>query len=183
MQKKLLLLALSVGYLTVTSCSKEELVTDTPQPVDLNKTDPHICTVFYAESKGDSAVAKKPTAFGERATFWKIGENIRIKFLNGDPALQNRVKAVANQWMQHANVHYNYVNTWEDADIRIAFKWNNDGGSWSYVGTGCRDNRIAQAAPTMNFGWFDAYTSDDEIRRTTLHEFGFSDNFCGSLPG
>lgn len=171
MLKKLLLLALSASCLAVTSCSKKELdTTDTPQPVGLNNTDPHLCTALYVESKGDSASGKRVTAYGERATFWRMGENIRIKFMNGDPTLQNRVRTVANQWMQHANVHYSYVNSWEDADVRIAFKWNNDGGSWSYVGTDCR--KIASANPTMNFGWFDAYTTDDEIRRVTLHEFG-----------
>lgn len=171
MLKKLIFLAVSAGCLTLTSCSKKELDTlDTPQPSALNNTDPHICTELYAKSKGDSTTGKRVTAFGERATFWMGGENIRVKFLNGDPALQNRVKTVANQWMQHANVHFSYVNTWEDSDIRIAFKWNNDGGSWSYVGKDCR--KIAQANPTMNYGWFDAFTSDDEIRRVTLHEFG-----------
>jgi len=171
MLNKFLLLTLSVGCLAVTSCSKKDLdTTDTPQPVGLNNTDPHLCTVLHAEAKGDSAAGQRTTAFGERASFWQMGENIRIKFMNGDPTLQNKVKTVANQWMQHANVHYSYVNTWEEADIRIAFKWNNDGGSWSYVGKDCR--LIAAANPTMNFGWFDAYTSDQEIQRVTLHEFG-----------
>jgi hypothetical protein len=169
MLKRLLFLAVSAGCIMLTSCSKKELdAAEAPQPVGLNNTDPHLCTELYAESKGDSS--KRTTAFGERATFWGYGENIRVKFLNGDLVLQNRVKAVANQWMQYANVHFSYVDAWEESDIRIAFKWNGDGGSWSYVGTDCR--KIASANPTMNFGWFDAYTSDEEIRRVTLHEFG-----------
>lgn len=173
MLRRLLLLALSASCLTVTSCSKEEVeATDTPQPVGLTNTDPHICTELYPDSTagGEPTSGRGPSAFGERATFWRVGENVRIKFLNGDATLQSRVMAVANQWMQDANVHYSYVGAWEEADVRIAFRWNGDGGSWSYVGTYCR--RIPSANPTMNFGWFDAFTSDDEIRRVTLHEFG-----------
>ncbi|MBJ6141774.1 matrixin family metalloprotease [Hymenobacter sp. BT559] len=169
MLKQLLFLTVSAGCLALTSCSKKELAdSDTPQPGVRNNTDPHLCTALYAKVEGDSS--KRTTAFGERSTFWMASENIRVKFMNGDPTLQNRVKAVANEWMQHANVHFSYVTASEDSDIRIAFKWNNDGGSWSYVGKGCR--QIAQASPTMNFGWFDASTSDEEIRRVTLHEFG-----------
>jgi hypothetical protein len=98
------------------------------------------------------------------------GENIRVKFLNGDLALHNRIRAVADQWMQYANVRFTYVGLSEEADIQIGIKWGGNTGSGSVLGTACR--LIPQGSPTMNFGWFDSSTSDEEIRRTTLHEFG-----------
>ena len=55
-----------------------------------------------------------------------------------------------------------------NADIRIDV--NGDGSSWSYIGTDAE--RINQNNPTMNFGWFNDSSSDSEIQRTTLHEFG-----------
>lgn len=54
-----------------------------------------------------------------------------------------------------------------DSDIRISF---NSGGSWSYIGTGAKT--ISQSEATMNFGWFDDQTADDEFSRTVIHEFG-----------
>ncbi len=56
----------------------------------------------------------------------------------------------------------------EDADIRVAFQQGN--GSWSYLGTVCRQIRVDQ--PTMNYGWLTPDSTDDELRRVVLHEFG-----------
>src|SRR5262249_35427714 len=56
-----------------------------------------------------------------------------------------------------------------DTDIRIAFQQGN--GSWSYIGTLCRQIR-PQEKPTMNYGWLTPGSSDDEVRRVVLHEFG-----------
>lgn len=43
-------------------------------------------------------------------------------------------------------------------------------GSWSYLGSS--NLRIAADKPTMNFGWFNDNTPDDEFSRTIIHEFG-----------
>jgi hypothetical protein len=56
----------------------------------------------------------------------------------------------------------------EDADIRVAFQQGN--GSWSYLGTVCRQISVDQ--PTMNYGWLTPDSTDDELRRVVLHEFG-----------
>jgi hypothetical protein len=170
MLRKLLFLTVSAGSMALTSCSKKELDNpDTPQPSVSNKEEIHICTEVHFKTEGDST--KRVTGFGDRAKFWQWGENIRVQFLNGDPALQNRVRAVADQWMQHANVRFTYVGLSEVADIRIGIKWGGDPGSWSAIGTDCRNNQNPNS-PTMNFGWFDANTTNDEISRVTLHEFG-----------
>jgi hypothetical protein len=55
-----------------------------------------------------------------------------------------------------------------DSDIRISFTPGI--GSWSYIGTVAKS--ISQSDPTMNFGWFDDETSDEEFSRTIIHEFG-----------
>jgi serralysin len=53
-------------------------------------------------------------------------------------------------------------------DIRIAFEQGN--GSWSYLGTMCRD--IDKPKPTMNYGWLTPSSDEAELRRVVLHEFG-----------
>ena len=98
---------------------------------------------------------------------WPRGATIKIKFLEGDPALQAKVAAVAKEWTgpDMANLVFDFVDS-DDADIRIAFMPGR--GSWSYIGTDCHNHD----GPTMNFGWLTADSSDDEIRRVVLHEFG-----------
>ena len=99
---------------------------------------------------------------------WKPGRTLRIRFRGGSATLQARVQGFAEQWTEHANIKFVFDNAADDAEIRISFTPNI--GSWSYLGT---DNLlIDDPNPTMNFGWFTDSTPDDEVRRTTIHEFG-----------
>jgi serralysin len=100
---------------------------------------------------------------------WPAGQEIRVMFMEGDEALQDRVKAVAQQWTAPgmARLTFNWV-TEGPADIRIAFEQGQ--GSWSYLGTQCQE--IPDGQPTMNYGWLTPDSPDDELMRVVLHEFG-----------
>lgn len=102
-----------------------------------------------------------------RTSMWEPGDTITIRFLDGSAALQARVRAAAKEWTEHANLRFGFVAR-GDADIRIAFASGR--GSWSYVGRDCR--QIAADRPTMNFGWLDDASSDEDVRSVVLHEFG-----------
>jgi serralysin len=109
---------------------------------------------------------------GEKAALlnaakWPTGSMITVKFLDGDPTLQERVKKVALEWTKLANVTFDF-RTSGNTDMRIAFEQGN--GSWSYLGTMCRS--IPQTRPTMNYGWLTPTSDEAELRRVVLHEFG-----------
>jgi hypothetical protein len=97
---------------------------------------------------------------------WKNGRTLRIRFIEGDPSVQEKVKLYAKQWCDFANIGLDFVTSGE-AEIRIAFK---DDGSWSYMGTDALT--IAPQAATMNYGWLTPTTPDDEYSRVVIHEFG-----------
>jgi hypothetical protein len=106
---------------------------------------------------------------------WLPGQRLRVKFLDGDPAVIAKVKKDAEMWEQYANIDLVFV-TAGDAEVRVSFKYK---GSWSLVGKRSQvyssdgeKGYTTNAGASMNFGWFDSSTSDEEIRRTTLHEFG-----------
>jgi serralysin len=101
---------------------------------------------------------------------WPIGSTITVKFLGGAKSLQERVKKVAKEWTGGANMAKVTLAFKDqgDADIRIAFQQGN--GSWSYLGTYCK--QIPKNEPTMNYGWLTPTSSEDELRRVVLHEFG-----------
>jgi serralysin len=104
-----------------------------------------------------------------KAARWSNGDIITVKFLEGTPQLQNRVQEVAEEWTAPAMA--NLTLDFRDdgpADIRIAFQQGN--GSWSYLGTMCR--QFQEPRPTMNYGWLTDNSPDDEVRRVVLHEFG-----------
>lgn len=101
-----------------------------------------------------------------KGKLWQLGRVLRVCFLDGSPALQEKVTAKAKEWEQYVNIHLDFGNN-PGAEIRISFSPD---GSWSYMGT---DAFLAPAdEQTMNFGWLDEFSSDDEISRVVLHEFG-----------
>jgi hypothetical protein len=106
----------------------------------------------------------------------QVGALLKVKFMNGTEKQKLGVKTEAKEWEHYANVKFNFVASNKPADIRIAFKWKNDSGSWSYIGTDCFN--IPQDQPTMNFGWLDtSYSDKEEYQRVVKHEF------CHALGG
>jgi serralysin len=97
---------------------------------------------------------------------WETGQTLRVRFLGGDPIVQQKIEAVAHQWSQYVNIQFAFGND-PDAEIRISCQ---PGGSWSYIGTGALS--IARNQPTMNYGWLHPDTPDEEYSRVVLHEFG-----------
>lgn len=102
-----------------------------------------------------------------KAAMWDNGALITCRFLGGSEALQARVKAVAKEWEKVANLTLDFRNS-GPTDVRIDFVQGD--GSWSYLGTVCR--QISEPQATMNYGWLDDDSSDDVLRRVVLHEFG-----------
>jgi serralysin len=101
--------------------------------------------------------------------------NLKVRFLNGDPQIQKKVEQYAKEWEQHARMKLNFVSD-NDADIRVGFKWNGDLGSWSFLGDDAEEltdlGEVPRDEPTMNYGWLERDTDDNEYSRTVCHEFG-----------
>jgi Matrixin len=102
---------------------------------------------------------------------WDIGATIPVKFLGGSAALRSRVRAVADQWTEHANVHFAWVPSDHLAVIKISFD-QDDGTSWSQVGRDALGSVVFPNSATMNLGWLTDDTDDTEVSRVVLHEFG-----------
>ncbi|MBI3271421.1 MAG: hypothetical protein HYZ53_20695 [Planctomycetes bacterium] len=103
-----------------------------------------------------------------KASMWSPGDILTVSFLDGDPALQERVRAVARTWTapELARLTLDFRKDTNTA-IRISFL---RAGSWSVLGTSCRS--VPRETPTMNFGWLSPSSADDVVERVVLHEFG-----------
>ena len=97
---------------------------------------------------------------------WRPGRRLRVRFLDGESVVRDKVVSYARQWEDHANITLDFGQH-EDAEIRISFS---PGGSWSYLGTVALV--IEKEEQTMNFGWLTPDSQDDEYSRVVLHEFG-----------
>lgn len=97
---------------------------------------------------------------------WEIGQELRIRFENGTPALHGRVAGHAAKWLHHANLKFNFAKH-STAEIRVTFLGV---GYWSYIGTDAL--KIPSNKPTMRLGGFHEGMDEVEMRRTVVHEFG-----------
>jgi hypothetical protein len=103
---------------------------------------------------------------GITGKLWQPGRILRVRFLDGDPEVQARIPAFARLWSDTANIGFEFGDELE-AEIRISFQ---NQGSWSYIGT---DALVIPAnQPTMNFGWLNRATDNEEYARVVTHEFG-----------
>jgi len=107
-----------------------------------------------------------------KAKRWRAGFTLRVRFLGGEKALQDRVANAAKEWTRHANIKFDFnPSEGEDAEIRIAFQLG--AGSWSAVGTDALvEQWFPKTEPTMNYGWLTNGSTDQEVSSVVLHEFG-----------
>src|SRR6476661_3224134 len=119
-------------------------------------------------STGVSAHPLKMALFtGKR---WKPGRTLGIRFLDGSKTQRSKTEQFAEEWLQFANVKMKFGSS-PKSEVRISFQA--DPGSWSAVGTDCLlPEAFPAKEPTMNFGWLQDDTEDEEYRRVVVHEFG-----------
>jgi hypothetical protein len=97
---------------------------------------------------------------------WQPGQEIRIRFVDGELTLWERVEHVAREWLRYANLRFNFGNHAE-AEIRITFQ----GRGYQSV-TGTKATRVPDPFPTMQLGDLTADSDERRLRRSVLHEFG-----------
>ena len=112
-------------------------------------------------SQGLSGVTEK---------MWSAGNIISVGFNTGQttPFVISKVKAYAIIWESFANIKFQFVDDVTNAEVKVGFV--NDNTSWSDVGRDVLDN--PNGYQTVNFGWFNDFTSDVEFSRVVIHEFG-----------
>ncbi|KAH8679674.1 hypothetical protein BGZ60DRAFT_427995 [Tricladium varicosporioides] len=106
----------------------------------------------------------------DNRSLWPNGSELVVNMWGQSDFVRRKVIQYANEWSLYANITFRFMDRDApgDSDIRVSF--TSGIGSWSYIGTGAKT--ISQSNPTMNFGWFDDETSDEEFSRTVIHEFG-----------
>ncbi len=119
----------------------------------------------YERGEPDASGGTKAAAL--RSKLWEPADRtLRVRFLDGDVGVQQKVIHFAQEWTAVANLHFGFGDH-PTAEIRISFQ---QPGSWSFIGTDALG--VPADEPTMNFGWLTPGTPNDEVRRVVLHEFG-----------
>ncbi|KAM3095075.1 hypothetical protein ACKFKG_14310 [Phormidesmis sp. 146-35] len=113
-----------------------------------------------------SGPASKTRLALQTAKKWKPGRTLRVRFLDGEPIVHQKVAEIARQWSQYANIRFSFGNH-PQAEIRISFKQE---GTWSALGTDAL--LVPKDQPTMNYELLKSNTPEARYSRDVLHEFG-----------
>jgi hypothetical protein len=114
-----------------------------------------------------SSVPGRTRAAVERLKLWENGRTLKVRFIDGDAAVQAKVQQIAREWESVANLKLEFVTSGA-ADIRVSFA--EKGFSWSTVGTDALT--VGHSEATMNYGWLEPDTDMREYQRVVRHEFG-----------
>jgi hypothetical protein len=66
------------------------------------------------------ARTSRPRAAVERFKLWQNGRRLRVLFLDGVADVQEQVAAIAKEWEEVVNIHFDFV-TGATAELRISF--------------------------------------------------------------
>ena len=99
---------------------------------------------------------------------WKPGKELKVQYVSGTEWQKGQVKLFASQWMQYANIKFNFESS-GTPDILVDFE--EGAGNTSAVGTDSA-LRIASGKRSMNFGKMVQTNPEEKRRRGIIHEFG-----------
>jgi len=132
---------------------------------DVSDNDPKSEEIkLYAQKHIES----KTKGVGLKDNLWTNGQAIKIKFLNGTTTQHDQVKRLSAEWLDYANLSFDFVEMSEQADVKIAFDWQGDGVTWSQVGKDA--TYVPQSQPSLNFGKLSKI--DKLAKRDILMQFG-----------
>ncbi|AEV84220.1 Tolloid-like protein 1 [Actinoplanes sp. SE50] len=130
----------------------------------LTEYSPRDLVAFRAAPAAD-AVSGKELAFADSRR-WQTGQELVVRFMDGDARTRARVEEIARAWLEHANLRFTFADR-AGAELRVTFTGS---GYWSFVGTEAL--AVPSAKPTIQLGGLSADDDPQELRAVVLHEFG-----------
>ena len=161
-------LFLFVAFFALWACQEEQVSQETNQ-FDSSNPYPRIERLRTIK-RVDNAPATR--AVGVKDKLWQPGDTIRIKFQNADeyPDMPEKVIQYAAIWLQYANLHFEYVEPHEEADVKIGFNMDDRELAWSTIGTDCK--QIPQDEVSLNFYDLAEEENEEIIQGEVLRNFG-----------
>lgn len=146
----------------------DELRVDVDIPLPLELRDEAVLHAIQENPLNVPGVhCEKPKVLAlSRSQIWAPGRILRIRFIDGEPLVQQRIMETAIEWTEYANLTFDF-GSYDEAEIRVSLL---TGSSWSYVGTDAL--AISQEKPTMNLGWLSPDSPQETYSQVVLHEFG-----------
>jgi hypothetical protein len=151
------------------------------QPQATNNLPPRNSTIVQpiprinADGSISVTAVKRQGLVAATEKMWNPGDVITVYLHtgNGSDRIRNKVMRYAKEWETYANIKFDFITDFTAAKIKVGFF--STGQSWSWVGRDVLYNPFKKY--TMNFGWFDESTTEEEFSRVIIHEFGHALGF------
>lgn len=175
-----------LGIFMLGSCTKEMQDVRLPASEDEAQR--------FAGSKYERLYAvKKPTRGGSGAMvpqavavtskLWTHKATIKIKFLNGNQDIRDKVMQYGAEWLDYINLSFEYVADTDSADVKIGFNYEGEDEeypfvSWVTIGTDCKDIEQDEASINLvdatdeNGNVIDDPEYDSFVRADILRAYG-----------
>jgi hypothetical protein len=121
---KKITLVMVLGLFMLGACTDDmtdamlSVAEDEMQNVDVSKND----RLYAVKQVKRSSEAQRAVAVTGK--LWLNGETIKIKFLNGTEDQQEMVKEYGAEWLEYANLSFEYVEDPTEADVKIGFDYD-----------------------------------------------------------
>lgn len=128
-----------------------------------------LCTTKEAaayDKKAEPLDTLSPRGLFDNFFLWNLGEEIKVRFLNGTEDQQKAVMALAKTWEQYANIKFVWV-TEGASNVRVEF--SNRQENYSQLGT--NSNMVVDNQHTMHLEYA-LFNDPQRLKRTVVHEFG-----------
>lgn len=158
------------SVLLMSSCSEEAVGT---ADSDQERTSGSKNTVFAIKGLKESASNNRAAAV--TLNTWNSGQTIKIKFIDNSGSAYARLKVeeYAKEWTKYANLKFEFVSSSTDADVKIAFNYQNSRVAWSLIGKKCIGVTNSSKKPSMNIPFYnDNDVNSEEFKAVVLREFG-----------
>ena len=160
--KKIHFIMISLVIL-LNACQKSDYL-----PIDDQHPKGNLSERLWMIKKVSSDIETKANAPMDKT--WWPGQTIKIKFLNGSSSIQEKVKTYAAEWLDYANLTFEYVDKAEYADVKIGFDMNDSYIAYSTIGIDCK--KVSQNEASLHFVYLEAETDETIIRGEILRAFG-----------
>ncbi|WP_277962024.1 M12 family metallopeptidase [Pseudomonas sp. RIT-To-2] len=116
-------------------------------------------------NSGSGSATRKKRGAGDHSYLWSPGRTLCIYFITHvDTETQQAILGAASEWLEYANLKFELVDNWREADIKI------ESGvqpyEWSCVGT---DALLNNNEATMGLN---VRHDTPDLKQRVLHEFG-----------
>lgn len=143
-------------FLTMFSCNNADDNIQSSDNLDYGKS--ILTTNRYYGVKTSKENNLKGVA--QKDNLWYNGTTLTVSFLNDPYGKSSFIKDVVKDLEEYVNIKFDFVNSNEDAIIRVGFDWNDSRWvTWSYTGSNAKYVRDKNEA-TVNFGSWDVLDSD-----------------------